>query len=210
MAFVILGALIAVPGLSGTMNMTRFYHILLFFLAPLCVLGAESLVKLVSRRQTQLGAFLLLIVLIPYFLFQTGFVYEVTETQSWSLPLSKHRMDAIFLRSQVGHFDESEVFGALWMSKNVDVKYRIIYADHTSKWFVLTSYGSLYTANIEILSNATVLSSGEYVYLNKANVVNGVVITRSLNITSVSYVFGSASKVYSNGGCEIQIATSES
>jgi uncharacterized membrane protein len=203
MAFVILGALIAVPGLSGTMNMTRFYHILLFFLAPLCVLGAKSLVKLVSGRQTQLGALLLLIVLVPYFLFQTGFVYEVTETTSWSLPLSKHRMDTVFLRSQVGYFDESEVFGALWMSKNVDVGNRRIYADRTSKYFVLTSYGTIYTANIEILSNATMLSTSEYVYLNRANVVDGVVITDLSNITSVSHVFSSASKIYSSGRCGI-------
>jgi len=141
MAVIILGALIVVPGLSGTMNMTRFYHILLFFLAPLCVLGAESLGKLVSRRQTQLVAsILLLIVLVPYFLFQTGFVYELTGTQSWSLPLSKNRMDTVFLRSNVGCFDECEVFGASWMSQNVDVTNRRIYSDSPSKYFVLTSY----------------------------------------------------------------------
>jgi uncharacterized membrane protein len=209
MAFTSLGALIAVPGLSGTMNMTRFYHILLFFLAPLCVLGAESLVKLVSRRQAQLGAFLLLIVLVPYFLFQTGFVYEVTGTQSWSLPLSKHRMDTVFLRSNVGYFDECEVFGALWMSDNVDVENTKIYSDGPSKYFVLTSYGMTYRIHVELLSNVTVLSTGEYVYLNRANVVDGVV-SDSLNITNVSPVFGSASKIYSSGGCEIHKETSGS
>jgi uncharacterized membrane protein len=202
MAFVILGALIAVPGLSGTMNITRFYHILLFFLAPLCVLGAGSLVKLLSRRQTQLGAFLLLIVLVPYFLFQTGFVYELAGTQSWSLPLSKHRMDTVFLRSKVGYFDECEVFGALWMSKNVAVGNTRISSSGFSKYFVLTSYGMVFRNQMDVLSNVTVLSIGEYVYLDRANIVDGFV-SDSLNITSVSHVFGSASKIYSSGRCEI-------
>ncbi|MFX1539018.1 MAG: DUF2206 domain-containing protein, partial [Promethearchaeota archaeon] len=206
MAVLILGALIAVPGLSGTMNMTRFYHLLLFFLAPLCVLGAKSLAKLVAGRQTQLGAsILLLIVLVPYFLFQTGFVYEVTGTQSYSLPLSKYRMEASFLHSN-GYFDECEVFGALWMSNSMNFEKTRIYSDSSSKFFILTSYGMIYRIYMETLSNVTVLSTGENVYLNKANVVDGVV-SSSLNITNVSHTFSSASKIYSNGGCEIYSET---
>jgi len=70
----------------------------------------------------------------------------------------------------------------------------------------------IYRGNMEVLSNVTVLSTGENVYLNRANVVDGVVVVRSysLNITSVSHVFGSASKIYSNGGCEIHRETSGS
>jgi len=194
-----------VPGLANTMNMTRFYHILLFFLAPLCVLGAEFLVKLVSRRQTQLGApILLLIVLVPYFLFQIGCVYEITGTQSWSLPLSKHRMDTVFLRSKIGYFDECEVFGALWMSKNVDVENTRTYADAPSLYFVLTSYGMIYRGNMEMLSNVTELSTNDNVYLNRANVVDGVIIGSDLfNVTSISHILGFASKIYSSGECEI-------
>jgi len=70
----------------------------------------------------------------------------------------------------------------------------------------------IFRGNIEILSNVTMLSTGEYVYLNEVNVVDGVVFASSysLNITSVSPVFDSASKIYSNGGCEILKETGES
>jgi len=205
MAMIFLGALIAVPGLANTMNMTRFYHILLFFLAPLCVLGAELLVKFVSERRAEFGAsILLLVVLVPYFLFQTGFVYEVTGTQSWSLPLSKHRMDTVFLRGYMGCFDESDVLGALWMSKNVDTQSSKTYADHSSKFNVLTSYGMIYRGNMEVLSNVTVLSTNDNVYFSRVNVVDGVVGGSHLwNITSISQVLDFANKMYSNGECEI-------
>jgi uncharacterized membrane protein len=129
-AFAFLIALIAVPGLANTLNMTRFYHILLFFLAPMLVLGAEFLVQLISKRRIKIEASVLLVViLVPYFLFQTGFIYEITGTQSYSLSLSKHRMDAFFLRYDLGYFDDSEVSGASWMARNADLNLSRIYAD---------------------------------------------------------------------------------
>jgi uncharacterized membrane protein len=205
MAVVLLGALIAVPGLANTMNMTRFYHILLFFLAPLCVLGAEFVVKLVSKWRTELWvSILLLVVLVPYFLFQTGFVYEMTGVQSWSLPLSKHRMDTVFLRSAIGYFDECEVLGALWMSENIDVEDSKIYADSPSLYSVLTSYGMIYRGNMEVLSNVTVISADANVYFSRANVVNGIIVGSDLwNTSELAFPFSDLNTVYTNGGSEI-------
>ena len=206
MAIALLVALIAVPGLANTLNMARFYHILLFFLAPLFVLGVETFVKLISKRRTELGAsILLLVVLVPYFLFQTNFMYEVVGTQSWSLPLSKNRMDGVFLRWYMGYFDESEVVGALWMSKNVDVENSKTYADAASVYVILSGYGMIYTGNMEVLSNVSVLSANANVYFNRANLVEGIVVGSDYlwNTTSISSTLGFANKVYSNGGCEI-------
>jgi len=204
-AVAFLAALIAVPGLANTLNMTRFYHILLFFLAPLCVLGAEFLVKLVSKRRRELAvSVLLLIVLVPYFLFQTGFVYEVTGTQNWSLPLSKYRMDAVFIHRYMGYIDELDVYGALWMSNNLDSENSKTYADIHSVHRVLTSYGMIYRGNMEVLSNRTVLSANGNVYLCRVNVVDGVVVGSDLwKTTSILHILDFASKVYSSGGCEI-------
>lgn len=206
MAMAFLGALIAVPGLANTMNMTRFYHILLFFLAPLCVLGAEFLVKLMSKRRTELGAsVLLLIVLIPYFLFQTGFVYEVTRSQSWSLPLSKYRMDAVFLRLYMGYSDESDVFSASWVSKNVNVENSQIYADGISRNNVLTIYGMIYRGHVVGLSNVTIVANNGIVYLSTLNVVNGTIVSggRLWNSSELSFIFDNLNTVYTNGGSEV-------
>jgi uncharacterized membrane protein len=198
-------ALIAVPGLANTMNMTRFYHILLFFLAPLFVLGVEVSVKLVSKWRTGLCvSILLVIVLVPYFLFQTNFVYEVTGVQSISLPLSKYRMDGTLLREGLGYFDDSEVIGALWGAKNSIANNSKIYADLSSAINILTSYGMM-GYQVEVLSNTTVLSANEAVYLNRANLVDDVSVgpNYSWNTTTISQTLSLSNKIYSNGGCEI-------
>jgi len=211
MAMAFLGALIAVPGLANTMNMTRFYHILLLFLAPLCVLGAEFLVKLMSKRRTEIGAsVLLLIVLVPYFLFQTGFVYEVTGSESWSLPLSKYRMDAVSLRGHMGYFDESDVFGALWVSRNVDVENSQIYADGVSRNNVLTIYGMIYRGYVLELSNVTIVANNGIVYSSTLNVVDGLIASagRLWNSSELSFIFDNLNTVYSNGDSEVYKNTS--
>jgi uncharacterized membrane protein len=120
-AMILLVALIVVPGLADTLNMTRFYHVLLFFLAPLCVFGAGFFVKLVSkRRKRQLVYILLLLVMVPYFLFQTNFVYEVAKGDSWSVPLSGYRMNSVRLYSHFGFTNTHNVYGAQWVSNHVD------------------------------------------------------------------------------------------
>jgi len=209
MAIAFLGALIAVPGLANMMNMTRFYHILLFFLAPLCVLGGEVLAKLVSRRRTELGAsVLLLIVLVPYFLFQTGFVYEITGTQSWSVPLSEYRMNRLNLIRSYGYIDEQSVFGAQWMSKNIDIRHVQIYADRSSV-FPLISYGMIYGGDINTLSNTTIVAPDEILYLSQLNVIYGKILGKNYVWNSSEFfpLLNNMNKVYSNGGCEIYVST---
>jgi uncharacterized membrane protein len=204
---VLLILLIVTPGLSKTLNMTRFYHILLFLLAPLCVLGAATFVKLIRKQRTELyTSILLLIVLVPYLLFQTNFVYEVVGVQSSSLPLSKHRTDGMFLRLRMGYFDESEVTGASWLSKNVDVKNSNIYGDRASALILLAGHGMM-GYQVEILSNTTVIPAKAIVFLNYANMVEKVCAGPQYvwNTTDISPTLNYANEIYSNGGCEIYV-----
>jgi uncharacterized membrane protein len=206
-------ALIAVPGLARTLNMTRFYHILLLFLAPLFVVGVDFFVKLIVKRRTELvTSIIILVVLVPYFLFQTNFIYEVVGTESWSLPLSKHRMSESFLRSGFGYFDQSEITGALWITKNVDLANSTIYGDDVSVEVVLGGHALIHPDHLEVLSNVTVLSANATVYLNRANLIEGIIEGPhdSWNITSISPTLDFANKVYSNGGCEIYNKASDS
>jgi uncharacterized membrane protein len=204
-AMVLLSALIVVPGLAKTMNMTRFFHVLLFFLAPLCALGAETIVKRILKREKEIIVSLLLVtVLVPYFLFQTGFIYEFTGTQSYSLPLSKHRMDAVFLRWALGYFYETEVFGAVWISENINTKNSRTYADITSAYLLLNSYGMIYSDYLVVISNVSQLSKDDIVYLNRVNTVDGIILgAHSWNTTSIANIWDSSDKIYSNGDCEI-------
>jgi len=201
-----LAALILVPGLANTLNMTRFYHILLFFLAPFCVVGAVSIVKLLSRREKELAvSALLLIVLVPYLLFQTNFVYEVTGSDSWSIPLSGYRMDALRLYGDYGYIDAYSVYGAQWVSKNVDFTNSRLYSDGSSRNNVLTIHGMIYRGYVNGLSNVTIVADNGVVYLSTLNVVEEVIPFGRLswNTSELSSVFDDLNLVYANGGSEI-------
>jgi len=205
-AMALLAMLILVPGLANTLNMTRFYHILLFFLAPFCVLGAETLARFVSKQKTQIiTSILLLAVLTPYFLFQIDFVYEVTRSESWSLPLSMHRMNGYMLYRAIGYIPEQNVFGAHWLSRYLDTQYTQVHADMDSRHKPLLAYGLILPSKINVLSNITKVEKGEVIYLGRLNVVSGIVDSGSmlLNSSELSFALSDMSKIYSNGGCEV-------
>jgi uncharacterized membrane protein len=192
--------------------MTRFYEILLFLLAPLCVLGAEFFVKpifffvkpIFKKRTEIIALALLVLILVPYFLFQTGFAYEITRSQSYSLPLSGDRMGPVFLYEQFGYASDFDVSGAYWLSERANTENSTVYADSPSKFNVLTSYGMVYRPDIEVLSNVTILSGNAIVYLSEVNTINGVIIgSETWNTTSLANVFSLTDSVYSNGGCQI-------
>jgi uncharacterized membrane protein len=204
-AMTFLVALILIPGLSGTMGMPRFYHILLFFIAPLCVIGAEAIIEFVFKRKDVLKtSILLLIVLVPYFLFQTGFMYEVTQSPSWSASLSKYRMSTVRLYTEFGYMDAYSIFGAQWLSKNVAVGHTQIYADDFSRRNELRAYASVYIGYVEILSNITEVKADGIVYLNPSNTIGGIVVGgRYLwNTSELRFLFD-LNKIYSDGESEV-------
>jgi len=206
-AMSLLGALIVVPGLANTLNMTRFYHILLFFLAPFCVLGAETLVNFLFKRKRELIVVLISIsILVPYFLFQTGFVYELTGTESYSLPLSLQRTNPLRLYSHYVYISDHDVLSAQWIANNVNYQQVTIYADIISRSDILLSYAAVLPGYSSLLYNVTPLSDIGMIYLNKLNIVEGIVLGNFVwNITEFSPLFEEMNKVYSNGASESYI-----
>ncbi|MFX1535218.1 MAG: DUF2206 domain-containing protein [Promethearchaeota archaeon] len=206
----LLGALIIVPGLASTLNMTRFYHILLFFLAPFCVLGIAILSKFASHREKELLiAVVSIIVLVPYFLFQTGFVYEITGTDSYSLPLSLHRTSQVRLYGHHGYISDQDVISAQWIANNVNYRQVAIYADMVSRSNILISHANLLPSYSNLISNVTQSKDIGMIYLNTLNTVEGVVTGggSSWNTTQFSSLLSDMSIVYSNGESEIYMNT---
>jgi uncharacterized membrane protein len=190
-----------VPGLANALSMTRFYHILLMILAPFCVVGIWLISGYLTkhRRQTQRVVFAAIVIgtLVPYFLFQTNFVYEVAGTPSWSIPLSGYRMDPMQLYGSFGLIDTWSVQGAEWISKYVPYEYNL--AADNSLYTALPAYGQVYRGYMRELTNTTVLESGEFAFLSYISInyepltSNGTYY-RVLNETSI---------VYSNGNSEV-------
>jgi uncharacterized membrane protein len=210
-AMTFLAGLIIIPGLAQTMNMTRFYHILLFFLAPLCILGAETISKYISIKREQLyTSILIIIILIPYFLFQSGFVYEITGSDNYSLPLSKHRSTEIELYSKFGFTHTMDVYGARWLSNSTVVQRAEIYADIYASGTLL-GYGSIPINKMTTLNNVTSVSINGVIFLNKLNAKDNKILgwesfgkNSEWNTTEILSL-KDMNKVYSNGGSIIYL-----
>jgi uncharacterized membrane protein len=211
-ALMILMMCIIVPAFAGTLNMARFYHITLFFLAPFFVVGSVGLTSLVVKHKTELTVSLLLATLIAsYFLFQTGFVYEVVKEEPTSFALSGYRMDRT-IWSQYGYLEEVNVVGAQWVHAHVDSNNLQLFADSYSRDGELTSYGNIPEYDTISLTNTTTVPIGGIVYLSKSNVVYGKIAkpasgSQTWNISELKTDFSDMSKIYTNGGCQIYINT---
>jgi uncharacterized membrane protein len=199
-AVIFILALIIVPGLANTLRMERFYHILLFFLAPFFAIGLEFSIKSLYKRKTETATLLVIcIILVPYFLFQTGFVYNVTQTTNYSVSLGSHQMDDITLYNQFAYQNDWKVSGAEWLKDNVksDVT---IYADSTAHELIF--YGMW--PHSESLTNTTYIAPESMIYFSYVNVKDNTIITSGYSFDSnqLSYI-SDMSTLYSNGGCEI-------
>jgi len=120
---VLLGMVVFYPGFSPLFNATRFYNLILLFMAPAAIIGG----KLVFRNYKALT----IVLLIPYFLFTTGVVFEATQetdltsiTIPYSHALSANRIDTtgmftdddMEVRDWVKANDAFPVYGDLWGS----------------------------------------------------------------------------------------------
>jgi len=201
-AFLVL--LILVPGLSLTMNMSRFFHILLFLIAPLSIIGADFLISLFKRSNRLWVSVLLIVILVPYFLFQTGFVYEIVGNESWSLPLSVYRMPAYRSRGFLGYVDERDVSSAYWLQTNVNTQSITIHADIPSVSYVLFAYGMIPKEKMIVLSNITIITDNSVIYLSRLNTVDSTIMGLNYIWNSTDFPFPDyTSKIYTNGASEI-------
>ncbi len=122
-ALFILLLMIVKPGFSSLINMTRLYHTALYLLAPLLVMGGILLFR------KKVGPIIACGVLIPYFLFTSGFVFEVAKVPNierldlpYSIALSSYRIDIS------GIYEKEDEQAANWLIANWDNKIPV-YAD---------------------------------------------------------------------------------
>jgi uncharacterized membrane protein len=219
---VILFLCVAVPNIAPALNFSRFYAITMLFLAPCFVLGAETLLgigKMIWIRAAgknhyrnvsgQAVTLVICTLLIGYFLSQSGFINCITGAapQSYSLDYNRIRTSAdqrLVINFYSVYILKQEVFGAVWLSAHMEES-SAVYADHVSRFVVLTSYGLIPRQQILLLANTTMLEQGSFIYLGKLNVVNGIITTDAepFNTSELSSFFNENDQVYSNGNSEI-------
>jgi uncharacterized membrane protein len=202
----LLAALIIVPGFASSLNMSRFYTFLLFFLAPLSVIGAEIIARIISKPKTKtLATIFLTIVLVGYFLFQSGFIYEMTGTENYSLTLNGFKSGAR-LAITYGVVTKTDVAGAQWLEEHTNNA--TVYTGHVTP---IIEYGPLGYSSLNLngliqLSNTSLPVKGDFVYLATLNTIYGVVVgfNAVYNTTSLQQsVYPSANSIYSSHNCQI-------
>jgi len=200
-----------IPNFAAMFLMDRFYHVVLLFLAPMCIFGGQTFFMFLLRRKKEFSALFLVLVLIPLFLFETEFVYTISRDYSDmdSLALNMNVMNPVRLYGRITL--EQEVLGAKWLSTHIDMTNSLVAGDSVSPYHVLTSYGMIPGDRLRTLSNSTMegyinlrlegVDNRTYIYLRRLNIVNGII--GQWNITEISSVLNYENKIYSNGNCEI-------
>jgi len=107
----ILALVLFYPGFSPLFNASRFYNLILLFMAPAAIIGG----KLIFRNYKVLT----IAILIPYFLFTSGAVFEITKVDSlttitlpYSHSLSAARLDSTAL------FTDNDIAARDWVKAN--------------------------------------------------------------------------------------------
>jgi uncharacterized membrane protein len=108
---------IVLPYFSNFFNISRIYHLTLFFLAPFIILGGVAVFrwlyhlnpfkKLPSPGESTYLSLLVVVILVPYSLFSTGFIYKLTADPSISIALG--------LESDYPIFNDMEIAGKDWV-----------------------------------------------------------------------------------------------
>jgi uncharacterized membrane protein len=224
-------ACIFLPGFTVPLNTTRMYHIALITLAPFFILGGEAIwlgisslwyktrhvvrgFRLASGGDNQIFlAFMALGILIPYFLFTSGFIYEVTRQKvtdrvdaPYSIALSSYRLDL------AGIFYWQDGAAARWLSQSTSSKDNVYVDSHSGK--LLTFYE--FPGKLEQLPrDAIKLKPDSYIYFSVWNISRSEVTFTLLgkpglrqhvrfdDIPGLMSVVESKNRIYNNGGAEI-------
>ncbi len=213
---------LGIPNLAPVLNMTRFYSIVIPFLAPFFVLGGTFLLQSIGKFATpfllkfrkvsvkNLELQIVTCVLIASFLFQVGFVNHVTGGYPTSYSLDLDRREklgdlSIRVTTHSNYFLDQEVSSAKWFWENVNQTSKV-YADWNSRFSVLRSYALLPDDKILPITNDTSLESQTYIYLKYLNIRVGVISTfgfKYFNTSDISPVLANCNKIYSNSDSEI-------
>ena len=154
-----------------------------------------------KNNGSQVRAYLIiLLVLIPYFLFTTGAMYQICGAPiAYTLNSEGEGYDREYVH-------DSESCGAKWLAINGEENTRV-YATDGYGALALPSQGKIASSRIDSsysFSKHKQLKEG-YIYLCYNNVVKGKLMVKGMpcNMTEYSDMFIGKSKVYNSGCAEV-------
>lgn len=223
-SFLLMVAAIAVPSVANGITTYRLYSIVLLFLAPCCVFGIEAIVDTASRwlrANQQLARKLkyvaLIGVLVPYFLFNYGFIFEITEHPSnyAFLPSQQQSERALTYSSNASWsyllympIPRESVNAITWLSSSMGRSPVYTDGDNVAE---LSGYGQIPPSVVNAFApwNVQLPLSNAYVYLGAASVQQGTLqlanTSSSAQVQISSYpTLTAGDTIYSNGLAEVR------
>ncbi len=197
---------------------TRLYHISLFFLAPFCITGGITTLEIISKLfRTRVNdeflnkiLIILSIFLTIFLLFNSGWVYELANSQPNSIALNNS--------IDYPKFSKSEIMGIEWTEKNVEKS--VYYADWYG-WLLTNRYVIKHSEQAEIAHNDTDwLHPNACIYLRSVNIYKdlwhdkmrskgGFVMAETYSLKTILFYkkIVESNKIYTSGGSNIYIPT---
>jgi uncharacterized membrane protein len=198
---------ILLPRLADTLLMSRYYQTTLFVLSPLAVIGGKTILEHIPKIKINrkfLFPILAFLIFIPFFLFQTGFVYEVAGEQNYTQVLDMHQWDNLRLYDNFA--SPMEVSGASWLSEYLNGSTISNVLTDSRAFSFLVGYGPIGLRDWSLLTTETTgsLGNNQVLYLTPENVIDGKIEGGdNINYTQISPILDSANHIYSSGGCEV-------
>jgi uncharacterized membrane protein len=201
---------VVLPRFSLNLHIGRIYHIALMFLAPFCVIGGTAvcrgIYRLVIRRFSSPLAspvFVSLVgvlLLAPYFLFSTGFVYAVTGDRVTSMPLNPG-LDS-------PRYNRMEVAGKAWLLADMADNHRVMADIYGTTWLIEPAFGRV----ADFWGETAAAPDFTYIYLRTINARQGLVVASEAGppgyVSLPESVFGRevlarSSRIYDSGGAQV-------
>lgn len=217
-SIVILAMCVILPYFADSLNMTRIYHIALFFLAPFCILGGIAVFQWLSRipgvhwlRNDHTSLKLVVIsVVVPYFLFTTGFIFQLTGAAPGSMALALYEADWRICT-------DSDAQACQWVGNHLEDDAKI-YVDGNGG--AMLRYGGMRGVSKKasfllpgFLDEPEQIAPDSYIFLRRWNLVHGEaqfvkieyaqVITRHVNLESIISSDSLVNKIYDNGQARV-------
>ena len=205
---------IIVPYFLAFFSTSRMYQITLIFLAPFCIIGGTTFLKIFGSYLkldvfTRLRMNIISVFLIILYLFNVGIIFELANDHPTSISLSQNN-----LRNSESSIDRASIFDCInvfeqdilassWLYRSIkNSEKHTILADSISRR-ILTSYGSFDPERLHpFLLNSTKMQSGSIIFLGYVNLIENISIRYSCNFINTSDFYpllSSVNEVYSSG-----------
>ncbi|MCX5997094.1 MAG: DUF2206 domain-containing protein [Chloroflexi bacterium] len=184
-SIMLLAACIILPGFAERFNTTRMYHLALLTLSPFMVIGCQAVAQLaisirnvIKRHRVDIEgmqsillerstSFIAVIVLVPYFIFCSGLVFELTGQKvtdridtPYSNALSRYRLDL------TGSFSARDGAAAHWLSTQTTDS-SSLFTDHHAG--LILQFNSVPGRRLTLEPSTVSLPSNSYIFLTAWN-----------------------------------------